>query len=551
MSSRGLSIAQGGLEPPLREISMAQLLSEAAKRYPKQDAVVSVWQQKTLTFEQLEAEAHNAAAALLAYGIGAGDRVGIWSANRIEWLIVQFAVARIGAILVNVNPAYRQTELGYVIGHAKCKALFLAPAFRTFNCVDAAQAVRATSDTLEHLIVLDETRHDQTIAWADFVARGKDVEQSKVDELAGRVTIHQPVSIQYTSGTTGAPKGATLSHFNLVNNGALIGARLRLRETDRICLPVPLFHCFGMVIGVLGAFAHGAAVVFASEAFDAGACLAAVAQERCTAIYGVPMMFIAMQNHADFDSSRLTTLRTGLMGGAPCPAEIIRAAIEKMHMKEIAVLYGMTETAPISLQGTPEDSFDQRVHSVGLALPHTEVKVVDAAGATVPLGTPGELCIRGYLVMLGYWENPDATAKAVDADGWMHSGDLAVMRDDHYVAIVGRIKDMVIRGGENVFPREIEEFLHTLAEVAEAQVFGIPDDVYGEQVCAWIRLKPGATLDEQTLRSRCKGHIASFKIPHYVRFVTEYPTTASGKVQKFRMREIEIEQRRVATAQAI
>lgn len=552
MNRVDLAIAQGGSEPPLQDIRMGDVLSQAAARFPAREAIVSVWQNRTLTFQTLEEVVDQAAAALLAQGIAAQDRVGIWSTNRLEWVIVQFAVARIGAILVNINPALRQAELAYVIGHSGCRALFLAPAVRAFNCIEAAVAVRGQSPTLEHLILLDDSVHADAMRWSDFMAAAGRTEPATLARAAEPVTPGSAVSIQYTSGTTGTPKGATLSHANLVNNGAQIGARLGLTSEDRICLPVPMFHCFGMVVGVLGAFAHGATVVFPGESFEAGTCLATIAEQRCTAVYGVPMMFIAMLNHPDFDPSRLTSLRTGLMGGAPCPAEVLRAVTEKMHMREVAVVYGMTETSPISTQGSRGDSFEQRVITVGSVLPHIEVKIVDpATGETLPIGARGEFCARGYHVMLGYWDNPDATAKAIDAEGWMHSGDLAMMREDRYVAIVGRIKDIVIRGGENIFPREIEEFLHTLPEIAEAQVFGIPDALYGEQVCAWVRLRPGATLDADGLRARCKGQIASFKIPASVRFVSEFPTTASGKVQKFRMSAMEVEAREKAPAATV
>ncbi len=549
MNGVDLATARGGTEPPLLHIRMGDVLSRAADRLPAHAAVISVWQDRALTFRELEETVDQAAAALLASGIAAQDRVGIWSTNRLEWVVVQFAVARVGAVLVNINPALRKAELGYVIAHSGCKALFLAPAIRAFNCIEAALAVHAQSPTLEHLILLDDSTHPHTVRWSDFVSRADGFDPETLRRAAGAVAPQSAVNIQYTSGTTGAPKGATLSHLNLVNNGNQIGARLGLDQSDRICLPVPMFHCFGMVVGVLGAFAHGATVVFPGESFDPGACLASIEKQRCTAVYGVPMMFIAMLNHPDFDPKRLTTLRTGLMGGAPCPAEVLRAVTEKMHMREVAVVYGMTETSPISTQGSHADSFEQRVKTVGSVLPHAEVKIVDpATGETLPIGAQGEFCARGYHVMLGYWDNPEATAKAIDAEGWMHSGDLAMMREDRYVAIVGRIKDIVIRGGENIFPREIEEFLHTLPEIAEAQVFGIPDPLYGEQLCAWIRLRPGATLDAESLRAKCRGQVASYKIPALVRFVTEFPTTASGKVQKFRMSAIESEARTEAQA---
>jgi fatty-acyl-CoA synthase len=542
MSSAGLSFVSGEETPPLRNMSIGDVLRSAYEQFPAHEAIVSVWQGRALTYSQLYLLVCQAANALAAHGIRAGDRVGIWSANRIEWVIVQFAAAQLGAILVNINPAYRQTELEQVIEHSKCAALFLAPSYRGFDCVSAACHAKSKSPALRHLFLLDDVPREGAISWGEFMTRGSssDPYAQRVEEAGIAPT--SAASIQYTSGTTGAPKGATLSHHNLVNNCYAIGARMGLKHSDRICLPVPMFHCFGMGIGVLGAVAYGATVVFPGETFDAGGCLAAVEREKCTAIYAVPMMFIAMLNHADFDPSKLASLRTGLMGGAPCPVEILRAARERMHMREVAVLYGMTETSPISFQGRPHDELEQRVQTVGAVQSHVQAKIIDpVSGETLPVGQQGELCVRGYLVMLGYWENAAATSKAIDRDGWMHTGDLAVMREDRYVAIVGRIKDMVIRGGENIFPREIEEFLYTVEGVEDAQVFGVPDAIYGEQLCAWVRPKANARLDGDILRARCKGRIASFKIPAVFRIVSEFPTTASGKVQKFRMREMELE----------
>lgn len=542
MSTSTPSIAVGGNNPPLRNISVNAILAEAVARFPSRPAVISAWQDKTLNFLDLDNLSKDVAASLLAFGIGVGDRIGIWSANRYEWVVVQFAVAKIGAILVNINPAYRLTELGYVIEHSGCKALFLHPNYRNFDCLKAAQKISENSKCLKSLFVFGGEQHPGAISWNELLARPNKVSHQDIDRFSVACGANQLISIQYTSGTTGNPKGATLTNFNLVNNAIQISNRLQINSADKVCLPVPMFHCFGMVIGVLGAFSVGAAAVFPGETFEPKSSLDAVEREGCTAIYGVPMMFIAMLNVPEFNSYELKTLRTGLMGGAPCPAEILRAVIDKMNMKEMSVVYGMTETSPISLQTTLHDTFEQRVETVGSPLPHVQVKVVDPiSGTTVPLGVTGELCVKGYLVMPGYWQNDEATKNAIDTDHWMHTGDLAVMRPDSCVAIVGRLKDVVIRGGENIFPREIEEFLHTIPEIAEAQVFGIPDELYGEQLCAWIRLKHGASLDADSLRAKCKGNIASFKIPSVVRVVEEYPTTASGKVQKFRMREIEID----------
>ena len=536
------SIATGGSNPPLRQMSVNDVLTEAVERFSLRPAVISVWQNKILSFQDLDKLSKNVAASLLASGIVEGDRIGIWSANRYEWVVVQFAVAKIGAILVNINPAYRLTELGYVIEHSECKALFLHPNYRNFDCLGVAQKINQNSKCLKTLFVFGDEKYPGAISWNELLEIPVKTSHQDIEALSAACKPNQLVSIQYTSGTTGDPKGATLTNFNLVNNAIQISSRLQISFSDKVCLPVPMCQCFGMVIGVLGAFSMGAAAVFPAETFDPKSCLDAVQSQGCTAIYGVPMMFIAMLNLPEFNSYELKTLRTGLMGGAPCPAEILRSVIDKMNMKEMSVVYGMTETSPISLQTTLHDTFEQRVETVGSPLPHVQVKIVHPiSGATVPLGVTGELCVKGYLVMPGYWQNEKATKNAIDADDWMHTGDLAVMRPDSCVAIVGRLKDVVIRAGENIFPREIEEFLHTIPEIAEAQVFGIPDELYGEQLCAWIRLKHGAMLDADSLRAKCKGSIASYKIPSIVRVVEDYPTTASGKVQKFRMREIEID----------
>ena len=551
-----LSYAQGEGGVPLSSLTMGGLIDQAAQRFPDRPAVISAHQSQTLSFSQLKAAVHATSRALVANDIGAGDRVGIWSTNRIEWIILQFAVARIGAILVHINPAYREDELDYTLGHSGCKALFLQTGFRNFDCIGSARLVNARQPQLRWLVHFDNVAQSGALAWEDFLkperigTRPDDRSDAaaalatQTERLAQSVKSTDAASIQYTSGTTGRPKGATLTHANMVNNGTQVGARVGLTDDDRICLPVPMFHCYGSVIGVIGAFAHGASVVFPGEGFDPEQCLNAMAASACTAFYGVPMMFIAILNHPSFESYQLRTMRTGLMGGAPCPSEVLKAAMEKMHMGQLGVVYGMTETSPISLQSLPTDTVEQRANSVGRPHPHLALKIIDPAdGHTVERGTPGELCVKGYSVMQGYWHQPEATAAAIDPEGWMHSGDLAVMRDDGCVAVVGRMKDMLIRAGENVYPREIEEFLHGLPEVADAQVFGVPDPLYGEQVAAWIKLRPGQQMDETALRSACHGKIASYKVPYYVRFVEGYPVTASGKVQKFKMRATEIADR--------
>jgi fatty-acyl-CoA synthase len=534
-----LALVQGADRPALLRTGMHDVLHNAARKFPESTAVASLWQDTSLTFSQLDQYATDVAASLLSCGVRAGDRVGIWSGNRWEWIAVQFAVARTGAILVNINPAYRSTELEYVLRHSGCKVLFMARAFRDFDFTVVAQQVRGAVPALEHLVVFADACAADMLSWPSFLARADAALRQAAEATV--VDVAAAANIQYTSGTTGAPKGAVLSHLNLVNNAYLIGARLGLTADDRICLPVPMFHCFGMAVGVLGSYCFGAAVILPGEAFDAGSCLDAIERERCTCFYGVPMMFIALLNHPDFDKHALTSLRTGLMGGAPCPVEILKAAIERMHMHGVSVVYGMTETSPISFQSLPTDGLAQRVETVGTVQAHTEAKVVEpSTGETLAVGQPGELCVRGYLVMLGYWDNPQATAKAIDADGWMHTGDLAQLREDGRMEIVGRIKDMVIRGGENIFPREVEEFLFTLDGIEDAQVFGIPCELYGEELCAWIRLKQGVALTPEAIRALCKGRIASFKIPTVIRMVQTYPMTASGKVQKFRMREAEV-----------
>ncbi len=541
MLNHHLSIASGDTLPPLENKCVNDILAQAVKNYPEHPAVISVWQQRTLNFKELDELAKKVAASILESGILPGDRVGIWSANRFEWVLVQFAVAKIGVILVNINPAYQLNELKHVVEHSGCKAIFINHFYRDKDCLDLAKQVKEQSQYLKSIFIFNDEPIDGAISWGQLLEMSGSKSLAEVDRYTSAITSDQLISIQYTSGTTGNPKGATLNHYNMVNNAIQIISRLKLSASDRICVPVPLFHCFGMVLGILGAFSVGAAVVFPTEVFDPESCLATIDSESCTTLYGVPMMFIAMLNHPKFDTFTLKSLRSGIMGGAPCPAEVLRAVMDKMHANEMSVAYGMTETSPISFQTRLDHSFDQRVETVGSVLPHTQAKIVDPqTGETLPLGTAGELCIKGYLVMPGYWQNPEATAKVIDTDGWMHTGDLAIMLVDGCLSIVGRMKEMVIRAGENIFPREIEEFLHTIPQIAEAQVFGIPDELYGEQLYAWVRVKNNVTMTPEQLKEVCKGNLASFKIPKVFRIVNEFPTTASGKVQKFRMREIEM-----------
>lgn len=539
--------AVGATDLPLRSIDSWSLLKEAVQRWPTNEAVVASAQGQRLNYAELAEQATLAASGLQSLGIVAGDRIGIWSANRIEWVVFEFAAARLGAVLVNVNPAYLEGELQYVLEDSGCRLLALSARYRNNDCLQMALKVKAQLPALEHLLLVDDTRHADCTAWQDLLSLGR-------RQAAPAATVVPPdvlANLQYTSGTTGRPKGTMLSHASMINNATLIARRLGLSERDRICLPVPMFHCFGMVIGVLGAVGVGATVVMPGETFDAAVTLDVIAAERCTSIYAVPTMFIALMTHERFESGKVASLKSGLMGGALCPASVIADCQHKMHMRELCLVYGMTETSPISLQSFPDDALQDKQQSVGRVHDHTEVRIVDAgSGQVLAPGEIGELQVRGYLVMLGYWQNSEATRATIDAEGWLTSGDLASMDARGFVQIVGRSKDLVIRGGENIYPREVEETLRSLAGVADAHVFGIPDTYYGEQLCAWIKPLPGARLDEAAIKAGCKEKIAAFKVPYFIRFVDEYPSTASGKVQKFRMREMEISERAKIAAQA-
>ncbi|MEU7529265.1 AMP-binding protein [Saccharothrix sp. NPDC042600] len=519
-----LSYSSGTSDVPLLGDTIAANLDRAVAAHGDREALVDRTTGRRWTYRQLGAEVDAVAAGLHHRGVRAGDRVGIWSPNRAEWVVVQYATARIGAILVTINPAYRVHELEYVLNQSGARTLVAARSFKTSDYAGMIEQVRPNCPGLRDVVLLDtpqwtELRSDDHPEWPELSA-------------------DDPINIQYTSGTTGFPKGATLSHHNILNNGFFVGELLGYTENDRICVPVPFYHCFGMVMGNLAATSHGACVVIPAPAFDPAATLRAVAEERCTSLYGVPTMFIAELAEPDFDSHDLSSLRTGIMAGSPCPVEVMKQVVERMGMREVSIAYGMTETSPVSTQTRRDDSLDRRVATVGRVLPHLEVKVVDPeTGRTVPRGTPGELCTRGYSVMLGYWEQPDKTAEAVDAARWMHTGDLAVMDDEGYVNITGRIKDMVIRGGENLYPREIEEFLHTHPDVLDAQVIGVPDVRYGEELMAWVRLRPGAEpLTPEALREFCTGKLAHHKIPRYVHVVEDFPMTVTGKVRKVEMR---------------
>ena len=507
-------------------------LRRTVARHPGRDALVVPFQGFRASYRELWDSTTRLARALLARGIDKGDRVGIWAPNRYEWVIIQYATARIGAVLVNVNPAYRAHELEYTLNQSGLRLLLHARRFRATDYTAMVDSVRDRCPGLNETVVLDDE-------WDALLAEASGVDDAALAEREACLSFDDPINIQYTSGTTGAPKGATLSHHNILNNGYFCGEILGYTETDRVLVPVPFYHCFGMVIGNLACTTHGACIVAPSESFDPAAALAAIERERCTSIYGVPTMFIAQLHHADFASTDLSSLRTGVMAGSPCPVEVMKQVREQMNVSEITICYGMTETSPVSTQTRVDDPVEKRVGSVGRIHPHVEIKVIDPeSGLIVPRGTSGELCTRGYVVMLGYWNQPDATASAIDAARWMHSGDLATMDDEGYLKIVGRIKDMIIRGGENVYPREVEEFLYTHPDVEDAQVIGVPSARYGEEVMAWIKPKAGAVLTGEQLRAFCHGAIATYKIPRYWKLVDAFPMTVTGKVQKFRMREI-------------
>ena len=530
------SYAHGTSAVPLIGQTIGENLAATVARFPDHEALVVPFQDVRLTYAQLDAAVDDLARALLAAGIEKGDRVGIWSPNCAEWVLVQYATARVGAILVNLNPAYRTHEVAYALNQSGCRLLVAAQSFKVSDYVAMVTEVRPTVAALERVVFLG------TSEWDELVASGATVDQAVLEARSAELQFDDPINIQYTSGTTGFPKGATLSHHNILNNGYFVGEGCRYDERDRVCIPVPFYHCFGMVMGNLGCTSHGATMVVPAPAFDPEATLRTVQDERCTSLYGVPTMFIAELAHPDFHRFDLSSLRTGIMAGSPCPVEVMKQCVSAMHMEEVTICYGMTETSPVSTQTGADDALDKRVSTVGQVHPHVEVKVVDPdTGRVVPRGASGELCTRGYSVMLGYWDEPEKTADAIDVAGWMHTGDLATMDDDGYVNIVGRIKDLIIRGGENVYPREIEEFLYTHPDIVDVQVIGVPDARYGEEVMAWVKAREGADLTTEAVRAFCEGRIAHFKVPRYVQVTEEFPMTVTGKVQKYKMREAAIE----------
>ncbi|MCA8243471.1 AMP-binding protein [Burkholderia sp. AU32262] len=551
----GLSYVRGATDVPLSDATIGRFLLDTAGRFPDRPAVVFREQQVRWTWRAFASEVDVLAAGLAALGIVKGDCVGIWSPNRSEWLLTQFATARIGAVLVNINPAYRLSELEYALNKVGCKAVIAAERFKRSAYVEMLQTLApelatatpgdlhaARVPSLRTIVSMGDVAPAGMFRFADVMARGRQaVDPALLDALGATLSASDPINIQFTSGTTGSPKGATLTHRNVVNNARSIAMAMRFTEQDSLCIPVPLYHCFGMVLAVLACVSTGAAMVFPGEAFDPVATLAAVAEERCTALHGVPTMFIAELDHPEFARFDLSTLRTGIMAGSPCPIETMKRVVSQMHLSEITIAYGMTETSPVSFQSSTDDPLEKRTTTVGRIQPHLEVKIVDAAGDIVPVGATGELCTKGYSVMLGYWDD-DAKTREVLVDGWMHTGDLATLDEDGYCNIVGRLKDMVIRGGENVYPREIEEFLFRHPKIQSAQVFGVPDAKYGEELCAWIVLRPDEQMTEDDVRAFCQGQIAHYKIPRYIRFVDELPMTVTGKVQKFVMRERMIEE---------
>jgi fatty-acyl-CoA synthase len=530
------SYVNGPSQLPLLGETVGENLRRVAERFPEREALVVVHQGYRATYRQFWEETGRIARALLVRGVKKGDRVGIWAPNRYEWVVLQYATARMGAILVNINPAYRLHEVEYALKHSGVSTLVLARSFRGADYVAMVRDVRIRCPELRQTIVIDDE-------WADLREDARRLSDEELGRLEKELQFDDAINIQYTSGTTGFPKGATLSHHNILNNGFFIGEFLRYTERDRVCIPVPLYHCFGMVLGNMAITTHGAAMVFPGESFDPLTVMRTVQAERCTSLYGVPTMFIAELDHPEFASFDFSSLRTGIMAGSPCPVEVMKKVQKEMHMPEVTICYGMTETSPVSTQSRTDDPLEKRVSTVGQVHPHVEVKVIDpTTGRILPRGQPGELCTRGYSVMLGYWGDPHATREAIDEGRWMHTGDLATIDAQGYVKIVGRIKDMVLRGGENIFPREVEEFLYTMPGISDVQVIGVPDAKYGEELMAWVKLRPGVTLTGEEIRAYCKGKIATYKIPRYYKFVDGFPMTVTGKVQKFRMREQAIQE---------
>ncbi|WP_350016308.1 AMP-binding protein [Rhodanobacter sp. IGA1.0] len=550
MTTATPSYVHGASLQPLLGETVGGLLDRVAAKYPQRPALVVRAQDVRLNYREFHAEVERVAAGLLALGLERGERIGIWAPNRAEWVVLQFAAPKAGLILVNINPAYRTHELEYSLNKVGCRALVLPRRFKTSHYLamltelapelataSPGQLQAARLPALREVILLDQQDEPGARRWTQLAALGDEAALALLRVREATLNFDDAVNIQFTSGTTGAPKGATLTHHNIVNNGWFIGEAMRLTEQDRLCIPVPFYHCFGMVLGNLACVTHGACMVIPGEGFDALTTLQCVAEERCTGLHGVPTMFIAELEHPRFGEFDLSSLRTGIMAGSPCPIEVMRRVVGEMHMADVTIAYGMTETSPVSFQTVPDDPLERRVDSVGRIHPQLEVKLVDEAGQVVPRGTPGELCTRGYSVMLGYWDEPARTAEVIDEARWMHTGDLAVIDAEGYCSIVGRLKDMIIRGGENVYPREIEEFLYGHPKIRDVQVFGVPDPKFGEQVCAWIVLRDGVSASVAEIQDHCRHHLAYYKVPHYVRFVDAFPMTVTGKIQKYLMRD--------------
>jgi len=551
-----LSYASGAGTTPLLGCSIGEVLDTTARTYAGSTALVSRHQNQRLKFSELHAVVEQFARGLMHLNVQKGDRVGIWATSCSEWVIAQFATAKLGAILVNVNPAYRPYELKFALAQSECQTLIMVPNFNNayfvsmvFETCPEAKSGKpgalsaAELPFLKNLILIGDTHPGSFFGWKEVLAMADRVALTELRQREAGVSFDEPINIQYTSGTTGRPKGAVLSHHNIVNNARLVAECMRIAPGDRICVPVPFYHCFGMVMGNMAAVVTASTIVIPAPHFDALKTLEAVADERCTALYDVPTMFRAQLEHPEFHRFDVTSLRTGIMAGSPCPIHLMKRVVAEMHCPEITIAYGQTESSPVITQTTTADPVELRVTTVGRALPHTEVKIIDpASGKIVPRGTQGELCTRGYCVMKGYYKNEEATRSAIDADRWLHTGDIAVMREDGYCRIAGRVKDMIVRGGENIYPREIEEFLYTCPGISEVQIIGIPSEKYGEEVAAWVRLKPDVMLSAAEIQAFCKGNIASFKIPRYIKIVTEFPMTVTGKIQKFRMREIMIQE---------
>jgi len=554
MSKPAMSYVHGGCPEPLRYSTIGAAIEEAAARWGDHVALIARHQDCRLSYAELNERVDAFAAGLLALGFEPGQRIGIWSPNNMEWVVTQFATAKAGLILVNINPAYRVGELEYALNKVECSGIIVAEQFKSSNYIEMLNklapelatcgAGALKSEKLPHLrtvVSIGASTHPGMYRFADVAVAGGEPQAQKLAEIAPTLQPDDPINIQFTSGTTGMPKGATLTHFNVINNGYFVGRAMHFTEADKLCIPVPLYHCFGMVMGVLTCVTTGATMVFPDEAFEPGSVLEAVAEEKCTALHGVPTMFIAELDHPGFRDYDLGSLRTGIMAGAPCPIEVMNRVFDEMNMHEVTIAYGMTETSPVSFQSDTDDAMDKRVSTVGSVHPHVEVKIVDEDGRVVSRGEKGELCTRGYSVMLGYWNDEEKTRESIDAAGWMHTGDLAIMDEDGFVNIVGRVKDMIIRGGENVYPREIEEYLYRHPLIQDVAVFGVPDKKFGEAVAAWVKLREGESASEDEIRNYCREQIAHYKVPAYIRFVDEFPMTVTGKIQKFVMRDAMVE----------